>query len=128
MSRLSGLNLPNLAIHQVSIDNQFDLVKQVRDFIRSNAYQPFDVVIIDGLWWRKALIPVSIDMVSNTGVIVCDNADQESFGFYNGFLESGLKRVDFVGIAPGTLSPECTSIFFGDDAFIFDAKTPIPEV
>lgn len=128
VNKLSDLNIPNLALHQVSIDNPSDLLNQIRKICRNGAYRPFDVVIIDGLWWRKALIPVAIEMVSETGVIVCDNADQEDFGFYKGFLESGLKRVDFVGIAPGTLSPECTSIYFSKDAFLFHARNPIPVV
>lgn len=126
VARILKLKPSNIAVHQVTTDSQPGLLEKVRRTCADNGYTPFDVVIIDGLWWRKALIPISIELLSETGVIIFDNADQVEFGVYEGFIDSGLKRVDFVGIAPGTLSQDCTSIIFGSDAFVFEAKHPIP--
>lgn len=118
--------MANVDLHYVSIASPGILVEQIKNVIDSNRYERFDVIIIDGLFWRNALIPVAIDLMSETGVIVCDNADQKEFGFYDGFLGRRLLRADFVGHASGIIMPDCTSIYFGENSFLFQAKNPIP--
>ena len=90
------------------------------------SYSRYDVIVIDGLY-RDAMIPIALDRLSEDGVIICDDA--EGYGFYEGFKESRLWRVDFFGNAPGVVLPHCTSMYFRPSScFIFDAKFPIPVI
>jgi hypothetical protein len=70
------------------------------------------------------VIDIACKFVSSNGAIVCDNA--EGYGFYDGFKNRHLKRIDFFGHIPGVILPHCTSIFFGDNTFLCDAHNEIP--
>lgn len=69
------------------------------------------------------MIEIACEVVSESGAIVCDNA--EGYGFFEGFRDRGFQRVDFFGHAPGVNLPHCTSIFFKPGAFLFDSGFPI---
>jgi len=119
--RLLAYGLRNVTIRLVPED-QGKGIEIVRRAIAETGVH-FDVVIIDGLW-RRDLIDVAIEVVRKTGIIICDNA--EGYGFYEGFAGRGFSRVDFFGNAPGVLLPHCTSIFFREDAWVFDEKERVP--
>ena len=72
------------------------------------------------------MIDTAAIVVTDTGIIICDNA--EGYGFYEGFRGRGFHRVDFFGNAPGVVLPHCTSIFFRPGSFVFDPKYPIPVI
>ncbi|MEX0998939.1 MAG: hypothetical protein WD000_03135, partial [Thermodesulfobacteriota bacterium] len=88
-----------------------------------NVTQPYDVIIIDGLF-RYEMIEIALTLMKDDGMIICDNA--EGYGFYEGFKKSGLNRVDFFGNAPGVVLPHATSIFFKSSSFTFSSTHPIP--
>lgn len=97
-------------------------VAQVKSIVYSKYNFLFDVIIIDGLP-RREMIPIALKVMKDDGVIICDNA--EGYGFYEGFKESGLMRVDFWGYAPGVILPHCTSVFFKPNSFLFASKHSI---
>lgn len=118
-------NMPdNVELHYVSMENSSVNVSQVNGVLKSKAYSQYDVIIIDGLY-REEMIQIAIGLMTDDGMIICDNA--ESYGFYEGFKETGLSRVDFVGNAPGIVLPHCTSIYFKPSTFAFGCKFPIPD-
>lgn len=84
----------------------------------------FDIIIIDGLF-RRDLVKVAIELLSEDGAIICDNA--EGYGFYDEFKKTSFKRIDFFGNAPGIILPHCTSIFFNRNTFLIDSVYPFPE-
>lgn len=84
--------------------------------------QPFDVVIIDGMW-RRELITTCLRYLAPGGILVCDDAD--GYGFHQALSESGLLRVDFYGMKPTGVGQYCTSVFFLPDSWAFHARHPI---
>lgn len=98
-------------------------VSQVNKVLDAKQYSAYDVIIIDGLF-RYEMIEIALPLMKDDGMIICDNA--EGYGFYEGFKESGLNRVDFFGNAPGVLLPHVTSIFFKSQSFAFSSEYPIP--
>ena len=81
--------------------------------------QKFDVVIIDGMN-RKALYVLALDWVKLSGCIITDNSDKKDYrDVWPEANTSGFMRVDFYGLAPGTLYPHCTSIHFKSDCPYF---------
>lgn len=98
----------NVSLYKVSMESSATCVSQVKEILNKEKFKKFDVIIIDGLY-RFEMIEIAIKFMSDDGVIICDNS--EGYGFYEGFKNSGLQRVDFFGNAPGVILPHCTSVF-----------------
>lgn len=98
-------------------------MSEVENILRTLKISDFDIVIIDGLF-REQMIDIACKVVSPNGAIICDNA--EGYGFYDGFKNRRLNRVDFFGHAPGVILPHCTSIFFTNNCFLFNAHNKVP--
>lgn len=110
----------NVHLHLVTIENPQNSIQEVDQFLATNK-KKYDVLIIDGLY-RAEMIPFALAYRNDSGIIVCDNSD--GYGIYEGFLNSGLKKVDFYGYAPGVVLPHCTSIYFSDNCPFFDNHIP----
>jgi hypothetical protein len=126
LKRLQGYGMPNVVLHLVDLADEAQLLTQIRNALLPRNGSGFDVVVIDGLYWRGALAEVAIEVMAKDGAIVCDNANSKVHDYRARFAASGLRRLDFLGFAPGTRMRDCTSVFFGEDCFLFDNKWPIP--
>jgi len=74
----------------------------------------FDVIIVDGLF-RNECITVSLEHISETGVIIFDDSEREEYNEGIALLiQSGLRQLKFSGIAPGIFFRKCTTIFYND--------------
>jgi hypothetical protein len=113
----------NVNLFLVSVENPSECVKSVLQVLQG--YVEFDVIIIDGLF-RAEMIAIAQAFVAKDGAIICDNA--EGYGFYEGFRETGMSRVDFFGNAPGVLLPHCTSLFFKERCFLLFSENAIPAI
>ncbi len=61
----------------------------------------FDIVIVDSVD-RVSCIKVSIEMLKDSGVIILDNSEVKEYSEGILFLlNSGFRKIDFVGIFPG---------------------------
>ena len=88
-------------------------------------------MVIDGLE-RLRCAQVSVRIVSLEGAIILDDAE----GYWGGernhtypildlLRAQGFQRVDLFGYRPGVIKPQCTSIFFRGECFLFDgAEAP----
>jgi hypothetical protein len=112
----------NVSLHLTSLKNRETNISQVREILALNPGSKYDVIIIDGLY-RYEMIDIACGVLAEGGMIVCDNA--EGYGFFEGFKDRGMSRVDFYGHAPGTVLPYSTSIYFLSHSFAFDAAIPI---
>ncbi len=112
----------NVTLHKVSGDSSAACVSEIQQVLRQSSSTKYDVVVIDGVW-RSAMIEIACHIVSDTGVIICDNA--EGYGFYEGFKDRDFQRVDFFGNAPGVVLPHCTSVYFRCESFLFDPSFPV---
>lgn len=115
----------NVDLNYVSMESAEVNVDQVNAAIEKSPYDQFDVIVIDGLF-RSDMIAIALRCLKESGVIICDNA--EGYGFYEGFKDSGLSRVDFFGNAPGVVLPHATSICFKTSSFVFNPSHPIPVI
>jgi hypothetical protein len=116
----------NVDLCYVSMENSDINVSEVMRTLESKQNSKYDVIVIDGLY-RFEMISIALSRLADDGIIICDNA--EGYGFFEGFRDSGLWRVDFFGNAPGVVLPHATSIYFRPSScFIFDAKYPIPVI
>lgn len=115
----------NVDLCYVSMESREHIGSRVKEMLETKQYTKYDVIVIDGLY-RYDMIEIALSRLAEDGIIVCDDA--EGYGFYEGFKESGLSRVDFFGNAPGVVLPHATSIYFRPSSFVFDAKYPIPDI
>ncbi len=115
----------NVSLYHVSMDDKNANVSEVKARLKQQKNSAYDVIVIDGLY-RFEMIEIALSYLNEGGIIVCDNA--EGYGFYDGFKDSGLSRVDFFGNAPGTVLPHCTSLCFSGATFVMDAHYPIPVI
>lgn len=116
----------NVDLCYVSMESEEINVSEVRRTLEAKKYSKYDVIVIDGLY-RYEMIPIALSRLAEDGIVICDNA--EGYGFYEGFKESALWRVDFFGNAPGVVLPHATSIYFRPSScFVFDAHYPIPVI
>ena len=97
---------PAVELRQASMASPQACVDSINEAVQD---QRFDVVVIDGLW-RDHLISIAARVVSDTGIIICDNS--EGYGFQQRFSGYDFMRVDFYGYVPGLVQPHCTSIYF----------------
>lgn len=75
----------------------------------------FDLIIIDGRN-RVDCAKNCLSSINNTGVIVWDDADRESYRDGRQFLEDrGFMRLDLIGLGPIVVNSHCTSIFYRAD-------------
>lgn len=122
--KIKGQIPNNVDLCYVSMESKEINVSEVTHTLKNKQYSKYDVIVIDGLY-RYEMIEIALSYLADDGIVICDNA--EGYGFYEGFKESGLWRVDFFGNAPGVVLPHATSIYFRPSScFIFDAKYPIP--
>lgn len=101
------------------------MLRRLATLWQAQKAQGFDFVVIDGLW-RTEMIDFAIDMVNEDGIVLFDNA--ESYRITDEFAQRGFSRIDFFGQAPEVILPHCTSLFFRNTAFVFDARQPIPVI
>lgn len=85
--------------------------------------QRFDVIVIDGVD-RVGTARASLPYLAAGGIVVVDNSDSHMLGdgtmpLLEVYREAGMKRVDFYGLGPSILFPQCTSIAYHDGAFAF---------
>jgi predicted O-methyltransferase YrrM len=120
--KIKGAMPDNVELHYVSMKSREANVCMVNDALAAEPDSHFDVIVIDGLC-RDAMVDIACRFLARDGVIVCDNA--EGYGICNAFIDRGLRRVDFYGLAPGVVDPHCTSIYFGTSCFVFDPAAPI---
>ena len=111
----------NVSIHHLNVERNI-FIEKISEIINSEKINKFDVIVIDGLY-REELIDWSQNYLTDTGLIICDNS--EGYEIYSRTKEKLLRRVDFFGSAPGVLLEQNTSIFFGNDCFLFDPKNKI---
>ena len=123
--RIKGTMPANADIHLVSMDSPEKCTSETNNILDAENYGKFDIIIIDGLY-RFEMIDIAKTVMTDSGAIICD--DSEGYGFYEGFKNSGLNRVDFFGNAPCVVLPHCTSIFFGPHSFLLDPQYPIPVI
>ena len=123
--KIKGTMPANVDLFLVSMDSPDRCVSEVNKILDAGNYGKFDVIIIDGLF-RFQMIDIARKALADSGAIICDDAD--GYGFYEGFKDSGLNRVDFFGYAPGVILPRCSSIFFGNGSFLFDPHHLIPVI
>jgi hypothetical protein len=88
--------------------------------------QRFDVIVIDGVD-RVGTARASLPYLAERGIVVVDNSDSHMLGdgtmpILEVYREAGMKRVDFYGLGPSILFPQCTSIAYRDGAFAFDGQ------
>jgi hypothetical protein len=77
-------------------------------------FRPFDIAMIDGRE-RVACAQFAIDRLKPQGVILFDNSDRERYiPAFDLFASRGLRRLDFVSMAPISRVPVSTSIFYSD--------------
>lgn len=123
--KIKGSMPANVDLFLVSMESPDRCVSEVNHILDAGNYGKFDLIIIDGLF-RSEMINLARKAMAASGAIICDDAD--GYGFYEGFTESSLNRVDFFGYAPGVILPRCSSIFFGNGAFLFDPHHLIPVI
>ncbi|MFT6406771.1 MAG: putative O-methyltransferase YrrM [Arenicella sp.] len=115
----------NVDLKYVTMDSREANIDAVERAIKSAGVEQFDIIVIDGLY-RHEMIDIALQRVAKGGIIICDNA--EGYGFAEGFRDSGLKRVDFFGNAPGVVFATCSCIYFDQHADIFSADYHIPAI
>jgi hypothetical protein len=119
-------NMPaNVDLILVSMESSDRCLSEIKQILADRNYSKFDIIIIDGLY-RYDLIGLARNVMADSGAIICDDADGSYF--YEGFKNRGLNRVDFFGYVPCVILPHCTSIFFGNDSFLFDPHHRIPVI
>jgi hypothetical protein len=114
---------PNVELHPAPMETPAACVAEIDRILAAHPTRRFDVVVIDGLW-RSELIGTAARVVSDDGIILCDDA--EGYGFHEAFRNLRFQRVDFFGFAPGVMRQHCTSIYFRPGSFVFDRRFPIP--
>ena len=80
-----------------------------KEVLEANPDDKYDVIIIDGLF-RKQMVPIALDYLSDEGMIIVDNA--EGYELFESFLDSGFSKVEFYGYAPGVYLQSCTAVYF----------------
>ncbi len=72
----------------------------------------FDIIVVDGRD-RVNCCRQAVKAVSETGVIVLDDSERESYKEGISFLKSrGFKELAFTGISPGLFYRKATSVFY----------------
>ena len=90
--------------------------------------EKFDVIVIDGVD-RVGTARASLPYLADDGIVIVDNSDSYvlpdgSMPLLDVYRDAGFQRVDFYGMAPSVLFPQCTSIAFREGAFAFRGGQP----
>jgi hypothetical protein len=115
----------NVDLFLAPLDDPKSCTEEINRVLNAGNYPKFDIAVIDGLF-RREMIEIACQNVTGSGAIIVDDA--EGYGFYEGFKDSGMSRVDFFGYAPGVILPHCTSIYFRAECFLFLPENPLPVV
>jgi hypothetical protein len=75
----------------------------------------YDLIVIDGLNRGLCARKAVLNLTKN-GVIILDNSDKQKHKSAVDFLDNtGLKRIDFFGLAPMCARNVCTTIYYPQD-------------
>jgi hypothetical protein len=105
-------------------DDKYHRTIGVEEFLREKlGDQRFDVIVIDGVD-RVGTARASLPYLADGGIVVVDNSDSHmmpdgSMPLLDVYRGAGMKRVDFYGLGPSILFPQCTSIAYHEGAFAF---------
>ena len=99
----------NVELHEVSMQSADICFQQVKEALDAKPDLNYDVIIIDGLY-RKQMVPIALDYLSDEGMIIVDNA--EGYELFESFKDSGYSKVEFYGYAAGVYLQSCTAIYF----------------
>jgi len=116
-SEIKSKALDNVSVFLVNETNASQYLKKISELLNEAGFSKFDIIIIDSMFYREELAYLAAELVSEKGVIICDNSGH--FDFKRGLKNKDLKRVDFFGHVPGVMLPDCTSIFFHDASSLF---------
>lgn len=116
-TRLNG----RAAIHHVT--SPAEAAKTVSDDL-------FDVIVVDdgsgvGPDGRVDNAETAFRKIRPNGLIIVDNSDAPySHPIARMAYDTGWSRIDFLGFAPGSLKPYCTSLFFKELSPLFRLGSP----
>lgn len=84
----------------------------------------FDVIVIDGAD-RLGTARASLQYLAKDGIVIVDNSDtgigpDGRIALLDIYRDAGLQRVDFYGLGPSILFPQCTSVAFRDGSWAFN--------
>ena len=113
----------NVDLHYVVMDSAESCLSVVKKIVDAS----YDAIIIDG-HYRFEMAGLAQTLLSESGIIVCDDTDAECYRYADAFKETDLKRVDFFGNAPGVVLTRATSIFFKPNSFVFSPKYAVPAI
>jgi hypothetical protein len=87
----------------------------------------FDLIIVDcngGVLERDVCNEWSVDLVAENGAILFDNSEEDYYKHDSipMFYKKGFRRVDFYGIGATKTTPQCSSIHFKGDCFLWEGK------
>lgn len=108
-------------------NDKYHRTVDVESFLASHVGgQKFDVIVIDGVD-RVGTARAALPYLADDGIFVTDNSDTYVQGdggmpLLDVFRDIDMRRVDFYGLGPSILFPQCTSIMFRDGAFAFAGK------
>ena len=91
------------------------------------ATEPFDVIVIDGLY-RSVAVTKSLGLLAADGACIFDDSEDEydpvSEGnlVMNTFRAAGYLRIDFHGFSAANVRPHCTSLFFRGHCFLLEGS------
>ncbi|OGT67911.1 MAG: hypothetical protein A3I12_06750 [Gammaproteobacteria bacterium RIFCSPLOWO2_02_FULL_38_11] len=115
--KIKSKALENVSAFLVNESDASQYLKKASELLNEKGFSKFDIIIIDSMFYREELAYLAAELVSENGVIICDNSGH--FDFERGLKNRDLKKVDFFGHAPGVMLPDCTSIFFYDTSSLF---------
>lgn len=86
------------------------------DYLHAIKGGVYDIVLIDGLL-RNECVLVAVESLSPAGVIVFDDADRgvDYAAGFEALAAFGFRRIDFTGLAPGSLQRNVTAVFYRDN-------------
>lgn len=95
--------------------------------------QKFDLIIVDcngGSMDRVICNEWATKLVTDNGAILFDNSEEDMYkrDSIPMFKEKGFKRVDFYGIGATKAKPQCSSILFKGDCFLWEGNNPPPKL
>ncbi|MBY0426253.1 MAG: FkbM family methyltransferase [Cytophagales bacterium] len=77
-----------------------------------NTQKKFDIISVDA-YFRSECVEVSINSLTDTGVLVLDDTNTNYYESVLGKLQdAGFKRIDFWGLSPLVKDKKATSIFY----------------
>jgi len=117
-SEIKSKAFENVSVFLVNETPASQYLKKISELLNEAGFLKFDIIIIDSMFYREELAYLAAELVSEKGVIICDNSGH--FDFKRGLKNKDLKRVDFFGHVPGVMLPNCTSIFFYDASSLFE--------